>query len=277
MNELLQNQKFLLVFDLDGTLLTSKQTIAPKTKKLLQELSKVGNIVTIASGRPPRSVHQYHAMLGLEGPYIGYNGAIIDNPYDPDFKQVRKWIKKEEILSFLHHFGEDIFANMMLEDDTDQFYLKENEAYTYFFHPEGMNIHLGSVMENLDRDVMTCVLELKDLSHKQEMLDYMASHYDNLSLRFWFNAPNFAEFFFLDTNKATSIYKLADFYHIDRAHIIAFGDAMNDYQMIDSAGVSFVMKNGSPELKKYGTYITKYDNDHEGIYHALKEFFQLED
>jgi hydroxymethylpyrimidine pyrophosphatase-like HAD family hydrolase len=37
------------------------------------------------------------------------------------------------------------------------------------------------------------------------------------------------------------------------------------------------MKNGSPELKKYGTYITKYDNDHEGIYHALKEFFQLED
>ncbi len=275
MNEILKNQKFLLVFDLDGTLLTSAQNIAPKTKKLLQQLSDMGNIVTIASGRPPRSIYHYHSMLNLNDPYIGYNGAIIDNPYDANFTPIRKWIKKEEVLSFVSHFGEDAFCNMMLEDDTDQFYLRKNDAYTYFFHPEGMKLHIGSVLENLDRDVMTCVIEVKDLSDKQAMLDYVSSHFDNLGLRFWFNAPHFAEFYFLDTNKATSIYKLAEFYHIDKAHIIAFGDAMNDFQMIKSAGVSFVMKNGSPELKQYSTYVTEYDNDHEGIYHALKDFFKI--
>lgn len=276
MKDIFKNQKFLIVMDMDGTLLQTNQTIAPKTKALLQELSSYGNVISIASGRPGRSISKYSKALGLSGPFIGYNGALIENPYDPSFKPFRKWLKRDVIIDFLNHFGEDIFANLMLEDDTEQYYLRENDAYTYFFHPEGMNHHIGSVLTNLKNDVMTCVLELKDTTRKQEIKDYVASHYDNLSIRYWLDAPRFGEFHFNDTNKATSVNWLASYYGIDRAHVICFGDAMNDYQMVQSAGVSFAMKNGADELKKVATYVTEFDNNHEGIYHALVKFFRLD-
>lgn len=277
MENVLNNQTFMIVFDLDGTLLNSKKDIEPKTKKLLQKLASLGNVITIASGRPPRSIVEYTEDLGIRLPFIGYNGSIITNPYDRSFKTLKRKIKKEVILDFLSHFGEDSISNIMIEDETEQYYLKENELYTFFFHPEGMNLHIGSVLKNLDRDVLTCVIEAKDTSRNEEFKEYLNLHQENMSIRFWYDSPRFGEFFFYDSNKSTSINRLADYYHIDRAHIICFGDAMNDLQMLKNAGVSFAMRNGVPPLKEASTYITEYDNDHEGIYYSLLKFFNLDE
>ncbi len=275
MNNILDNQVFLLVFDLDGTLLTSEQTISPKTKGILQYLASLGNVITIASGRPPRSVKTYMDELDLKCPFICYNGTLIDNPYDGSFTPFRRWIPKEVVYDLLSHFGEDLFANMMIEDEFNQYYLKENKAYTYFFHPEDMNVHIGSIIDHLKGDVMTIVMEVKEEKSWKEIREYIDSKYEKLSVRVWLDAPRFGEFFFYDTNKATSIEWLANYYHIDRAHILAFGDAMNDAQMIQYAGVSFAMKNGAEELKRIAVQTTAFDHDHEGIYYALKDFFNI--
>lgn len=275
MNELLKNQRFLLVFDLDGTLLSSEKTILPKTKSLLQELVSYGNVVSIASGRPSRSIYEYSNQLGLKGPFIAYNGAEIENPYDSDFKPFRKPISKDVILDFLSHFGEDSFKNIMIEDDKVQLYLHENEEYVNFFHPDGMIVRIGSILKNLEKDMMTCVIQVKDPDRREEMVRYVNDHYENMSIRFWRDSDCFGEFYFYDTNKATSVMKLAGMYSIDRAHVISFGDALNDLQMITAAGISFAMKNGDSELKKAATFITPYDNDHEGIYYALLDLFKI--
>lgn len=275
MNTILDNQIFLIALDLDGTLLTSEKTISPLTKSILQMLASMGNVITVASGRASRSIVEIYETLGIRGPFIGYNGSLIDNPFDQSFVPFRRMMKKEVLLDFISHFGEDAFANIVIEDGYDQYYLRKNEKYVNFFHPEGMNLHYGSILKNLDRDVMTCVIEVKDIHQKQEMTEYVNLHVENMSIRWWFNSNTFGEFYFYDTNKMTSIYRLASYYHIDRAHIIAFGDAPNDLQMIKGAGISFAMKNGAPQLKEAATYVTEYDNDHDGIYYALKKFFQL--
>lgn len=276
MNNILNNQKFLLVFDLDGTLLTSEKTIAPKTKDLLNRLVKMGNIVTIASGRPDRSVKEYMDELGLDEPYISYNGSLICNPKDPSFVTSRKQIKKDVIYRFLKHFKEDAFLNLMIEDKTDQYYLKDNEEYVNFFHPQGMTLHIGSVIDNLLDDPMSCVIQVKDRSIKNDMADYLTSLDSNMSIRWWWDSDNFGEFYYFDTNKATAILSLAQRYKIDRPHIICFGDAGNDIQMIQTAGISFAMKNGIEELKREATFITPYDNDNEGIYYALLKLFNID-
>ena len=277
MKNTLENQKFLFVFDLDGTLLNSENRIEPKTRNLLMRLSEMGNIISIASGRPSRSIRIYADQLGIHGPFIGYNGGAIDNPYDSSFVPFRKFIDKDIILKFLSHFGEDAFENLMIEDETDQYYLKSNKSYVNFFHPEGMNIHIGSVLKELDKDMRTCVIQIKDVTKKEEMRRFVESLDENMSIRWWLDTDDFGELFFFDTNKATSILKLADYYHIDRPHIICFGDAMNDYYMIRNAGISFAMKNGDKELQDAATYVTEYDNNHEGIYHALVKLFGIEE
>ncbi len=60
---------------------------------------------------------------------------------------------------------------------------------------------------------------------------------------------------------------------ISREETMAFGDAHNDLDMIDYAGVGVVMGNGCEELKERGDYITA-SVEEEGIRKAL-EYFHL--
>lgn len=281
MNELNQkffrNQRFLFVFDLDGTLLNSDKKISPMTQKIIKELVGLGNIVTMASGRPRRAIQPYFDELGLKGPFIGYNGALIVDPHDSSFPERKKMIPKGFVYDFFKRFPEEEFANFMIEDDHSQYYLRKNDDYLFFFSPEGIEHKIGSVFSNVHDDVISMVIQSHTPEHNHEIEDYIESHFDDLSIRFWSDAPCFGEIFFYSVNKSTSIDYVSRLYHIDREHIICFGDAMNDIEMIRKAGISFAMKNGADGLKREATYVTEYDNDSEGIYHALVSLFGRKD
>ena len=51
----------------------------------------------------------------------------------------------------------------------------------------------------------------------------------------------------------------------------AFGDSMNDLEIIQAAGVGIAMGNGAPELKEAADYVTS-DIGEDGIYRACKHF-----
>lgn len=51
-------------------------------------------------------------------------------------------------------------------------------------------------------------------------------------------------------NKGTAILRTAEFLKTDIRNTIAFGDSMNDYQMIEQAGCGVVMGNGDEKLKE---------------------------
>lgn len=50
-------------------------------------------------------------------------------------------------------------------------------------------------------------------------------------------------------DKGTAIQKAAELLHIGIEDTIAFGDSMNDYEMIEKAGCGVVMANGDEYLK----------------------------
>ena len=50
---------------------------------------------------------------------------------------------------------------------------------------------------------------------------------------------------------------------------MAAGDAENDLSMIEAAGMGIAMQNAAEEIRFAATTITPYDNDHDGLAHAL--------
>lgn len=46
--------------------------------------------------------------------------------------------------------------------------------------------------------------------------------------------------------------------------------------MIQYAGVGVAMKNGQEKLKAVANYVTKNDNDHDGIVEVIERFFLTE-
>src|SRR6187549_4241335 len=71
----------LVAVDLDGTLLSSRKTITPKTHTAIKAAAAAGVKVVLATARPPRSVRTYYEALKLDTPTINYNGALIWDEY----------------------------------------------------------------------------------------------------------------------------------------------------------------------------------------------------
>lgn len=56
--------------------------------------------------------------------------------------------------------------------------------------------------------------------------------------------------------------------------MMAFGDAQNDMDMIEYAGIGIAMGNGEEEVKQIADYVTT-DVDDNGILSALQKFGML--
>ena len=69
--------RYLIAIDIDGTLLNKDRVISKATKEYLLKLSNEGHLIVLASGRPIRSLVQFHDELKLDTPLICYNGALV--------------------------------------------------------------------------------------------------------------------------------------------------------------------------------------------------------
>lgn len=265
------NQKFLIVLDLDGTLLTSDKHISPKTKACLTRLSMEGHVVAMASGRPPRAIRPFYDELGLDAPMVGYNGAIIVNPHE-NKTLFEKRFPLSDIQRFLDQFPLSMFNNIEAEYGNEMFFLEKEHEYEDYFHVEGMDRHYGPFRDTLREDVNAFIIDVKEPDDRAKIDEAFVPGKD-MGLRFWYDSEHIGEFCFYNVNKATAIQSLQKAYDIDRAHVIAFGDADNDVEMLGHAGISFAMKNGSEHLRKVATYVTPEDNDHDGIAAALERIF----
>ena len=77
------------------------------------------------------------------------------------------------------------------------------------------------------------------------------------------------EFIIKGTNKGNAVRQVAEFYNMSTDDTIAFGDSMNDYEMIRAVKYGVVMGNGSAKLKEYASSICEHIDD-DGVYHELK-------
>jgi Cof subfamily protein (haloacid dehalogenase superfamily) len=72
-------------------------------------------------------------------------------------------------------------------------------------------------------------------------------------------------------SKAMGLIRLCDYFKIPLTETIAFGDSMNDYDIIKIAGKGIAMGNAMTELKKAADYVTD-PIDQEGIKNACLHF-----
>ena len=84
-SEISNNQeKHLIVVDLDGTILPDFTNVDQKAAKILRELKAKGHKVCIATGRNYLSTLPIYQEIGLDTFLITYNGAYISHPLKKD-------------------------------------------------------------------------------------------------------------------------------------------------------------------------------------------------
>ncbi|MCL2548660.1 MAG: HAD family hydrolase, partial [Symbiobacteriaceae bacterium] len=81
----------------------------------------------------------------------------------------------------------------------------------------------------------------------------------------------FAMIMHREATKAAAVAELARIWGIDAADIVAFGDDLNDIDMLNHAGVGVAMGNAVEEVKAIADYICP-SNEEDGLARWLQEY-----
>ena len=75
----------------------------------------------------------------------------------------------------------------------------------------------------------------------------------------------------LEASKGKGLIRLCQYYGTTPEEAVAFGDSMNDYEILQTAGTGIAMGNAIQELKDVADYVTT-DIEKDGVWNACEHF-----
>lgn len=269
-------ERHLIALDLDGTLLNSASELSNETKSVIKEVIKQGHLVCIATGRPYHSSIQYYEELGLTSPIITDNGGNIREPLNPEFQVVVDGIPTE-VAHNLFKFSKDHIESA--------FYSYGDYVYAYKYLDRLHKIFMGSEKAKIIHaeftdlsHTPTGMIYLIDLNFKKEFEDFLNNVlFETCQFRLWGADSKHAiyEIYKKGSSKLSAIKWVANHFNIDMKNTIAFGDGINDIEMLSGVNLGIAMPNGLADVKKFAKQIADYDNDQNGVANYLKKYFNL--
>lgn len=266
---------FLIALDLDGTLLRDDKRIALRNKVYLRHLQKEGHVIVLASGRPEKSVKAYYDELGLKGPMISYNGALLTSPYDPSFHGHSFRLPKEtarKLAPLLRTFSDNVVA-----ESEDAIWMERKDPFLEnFFLSHRMKISYGRLEDILTEDPFAFIAAGPTVidEERRNKIRSLLSNFPELEARFWPGGRNF-EIAYRKATKGNALLEIAKYYGIPRERIIAFGDGNNDLPMLDVAGLPFLMVKENVPGRHNLPYPTIRNGNGLGVYKTLRKLARI--
>jgi Cof subfamily protein (haloacid dehalogenase superfamily) len=259
----------MVAIDLDGTLLSSRKTITPKTHTAIRQALEVGVKVVLATARPPRSVRSYYEALKLDTPTINYNGALI---WDEPRRKAIEHVPLDPAIAWkIIRWGRRQYPQLMVSVEIlDKWYTDHYEELPEYmtetakqFTPDfigpleaflkvpitklmlvGAPARIGELERGIGERFARQVAQTRSDSYLLQLMN-----------------PK--------TSKADALAKIAEMYGVTADEVLAMGDAPNDVDMLNWAGMAVVPENGWPEAKAAADLVVP-SNDADGVAEALR-------
>jgi len=257
----------LIATDLDDTLLRDDLTISAETIQAMQEAVAKGVTVTIATGRSFPSAAKIANQVGLNVPIITYQGALIKNLLDEEVLYERT--VPVESARMLLDFCEQRNLHLQLYHG-DQLYVGEdNDKIKNYVRLSKTPYIVGDLRQWIDipQPKMLIVDEPEVCDRlREELLPLLGD-----KLHITKSKPHYLEFMHKEGTKGHAITFLAEHIGCTLEQVIALGDAWNDREMLEVAGLGVAMDNALSELKELANYVTRSNNE-DGVRHVIEKF-----
>ena len=236
----------VVVSDLDGTLLNKQHKLSPRTREVIQALSRKGIKFIFATGRHYQDVERIRAELGVDMYLITSNGAQVHNPKGEML--IEHNIAPELVQPLLDlrvGHTDRVHANIYRGDqwlvEAELEALKEfNETSQFNYHlTDFANIGVNNIQKIFF--VAHSQIDLLPLSNqaKVQFGDQLATAY---------SLPECFEVMAANVNKGSALSEVLKIKGFALDDAIAFGDGMNDLEMLSIVGKGLVMANSDPSL-----------------------------
>ena len=261
----------LIASDMDGTLLTTDKRLPADFARVVRALHQKGVSFCIASGRQYASLRRDLEALVPQLIFIAENGALI--------------MEHDQQLFIDPLDGRDLPAIVRAAEGLDQVYpvicrsdaaLVDKSASEAFVTELRMYYEQTFVVDDLAgmcadfHDV--CKVAFYDAgdaaTHELPVLKQRLGDRHSVIL----SGANWVDVMKPGVNKGRAMRMLQEIKGLSPDDCMAFGDYLNDLELLESVTESYAMENALEELKRISKHIAA-SNDEDGVMRVVKEKF----
>jgi len=250
----------LLLFDLDGTLLTSDETITPATAKAIKACKSKGINIGYITARA-NSPKNRKLISNLPCDFVAYYGGA--EIYVGDKLIESHPIPYAHAIKMIRHLHKD-YSDMQIAICMEPWYYSSKSGE--ILNHETAERKKCTLLELPPIDVQRILL--LDVTNKISLQNYIT--YDSNCFVF---ANQSAIIISKNASKENAMLKASEYFNIPLAQMIAFGDDSNDIGMLKTAGISVAMGNAIAEVKDIADFVTTSNND-DGIAVWIEKYLQ---
>ncbi|MGM7635991.1 Cof-type HAD-IIB family hydrolase [Bacillus sp. Hm123] len=249
----------IVFFDIDGTLLNHEKQLPARTKEAVKLLQQKGIYTAIATGRAPfmfealRKELDIESFISFNGQYVVFEGeAVYLNPLhiDPLRKLVAQAEEKEHPLVFMNE-------STMRSSHPEHTHIETSFRSLNFPHPKAQ---LDFYQQNDLYQTLLFCNEEDEMNYREQFPEFTFIRWHPYSLDI---VP-------VGGSKAVGIEKMLERLPFELEDVYAFGDGLNDIEMLQAVGTGVAMGNAHPIVKEQANMVTA-DVADDGIFLALEK------
>lgn len=246
----------LIASDMDGTLLDEHGEVPSETYDLILALREKGVHFAASSGRRFDRLCQFFAPVRDKMDFVAANGAQVYVDGELVDREVFSHLGIRRLAKTVGKFES---LHMALFDDEKSFLLDDEDKFVREIDKDLPNAERIWYLPGPDVSILKISIYCED----GHVMDYAYALSRELGDEFLFapSGTHWIDALQRGVNKATGIEQVMAHHGIARDEVMAFGDSMNDYEIIRFVGTGCAMANGRPALKAVANRVIGYNYD----------------
>jgi Cof subfamily protein (haloacid dehalogenase superfamily) len=257
----------LIVLDVDGTLVDRERRVSPDTLRALAAAQAHGIRLTLATGRTYASALPYARRIKADAPLILCNGARIQDPAAGSILYASHLPRAQAARALCLAQRFDVYANLYLGEGI--YIERVSEVSRESARKDGVEqVPVGDLVRFLEAQPEDPVKIL--FIGPGERLEALAAAY-----RAGASGPEdlphlvrseatYLEIQSRGVTKGAGLIRVCEILAIPPSAAVAFGDNLNDLEMIQAAGLGVAMGNAHADLKRAARVVAA-SNDEDGV------------
>jgi Cof subfamily protein (haloacid dehalogenase superfamily) len=267
----------IVVFDLDGTLLSDNGTIGENTKNLIRKLREYNVRFTFATGRLHSAITFFAEELDLKVPLVSLDGSLIKS-YPEGKTLFESFVKKKHVKKALDYVKQ-YTLNVALCHADAIYYTEENYIISQLMEK------FGAKYEQVDsyEDFYDKTLEISIAGDNKNSMKYI---WERMSFPYsiglkssYFKSHRHDNIYYVEirrknASKGSGMVRLLKYLKIKPEEAAVVGDWYNDISLFRTKAYKVALANAVPEIKRMSDIITEKSNNEDGASEFLEKLLK---
>ena len=254
----------LVASDLDRTLLLEGGKMPPGLQDYVQRLNEQGTAFVPARGRPRSTLKEMSDWRGMDLAFISDNGAVVEVGGEILHRSV---ISPEQYLSMVDGTLASTDGHPML-CGMDAAYLPVAarplaDAFRVYYK----NLVFVTDFGGIEEEIVKYSAYFPHEDARGALDTYFQPTFGD-SFTVTLGGPPWIDIMDAGVSKGSAIGVLSEHLGLARHHLMAFGDTLNDLEMLAAVEHSYAVANADQEIKDQAQFLTA-SNEELGVYQVL--------